>query len=241
MEIQGRSTFLTSSLSFFKLSSVGKAKSWPKNYHLRTKRLVPDPVLRGKPLSEGAKLGGICSDELPMARASAVEITELLRAWGKGDEAALDKLTPLVYAELHRLARHYMGRERPEHLLQTTALVNEAYLRLIGWRKIDWQNRAHFFGLSARLMRNILVDFARKSRRGPVAQVSLDEACLVSPSQGTDLVALDEALKALADIDPRKSKVVELRFFGGLSVDETAEVLSVSAITVMRDWKKAKA
>ncbi len=177
-----------------------------------------------------------------MARVSAVEITDLLRAWGKGDEAALDKLTPLVYAELHRLAKHYMGRERPEHLLQTTALVNEAYLRLIDWGKTDWQSRAHFFGLSARLMRNILVDFARKSRRGgPVAQVSLDEACLVSPPQGTDLVALDEALKALASLDPRKSRVVELRFFGGLSVDETAEVLSVSPITVMRDWKNAKA
>ena len=177
-----------------------------------------------------------------MANASPQEITQLLQAWGKGDEAALEKLTPLVYSELRRLAKHYMGRERPEHLLQTTALVNEAYLRLIDRKKGDWKNRAHFFGLSARLMRNILVDMARKSRRGGAAgQVSLDEACLVSPRRGTNLVALDEALKALSTLDPRKSKVVELRFFGGLSVDETAEVLSVSAITVMRDWKKAKA
>ncbi len=136
-----------------------------------------------------------------MATASAQEITQLLQAWGKDDEAALEKLTPLVYAELHRLAKHYMVRERPEHLLQTTALVNEAYLRLIDWRKADWQNRAHFFGLSAHLMRNILVDVARKSRRGGgVGQVSLDEACLVSPPRGTDLVPLDKALKALSTL-----------------------------------------
>ena len=196
----------------------------------------------GQAVPEGAKLGSNGSEEAPVASASTQEITQLLQAWGKGNDAALEKLTPLIHAELHRLARHYMARERPEHLLQTTALVNEAYLKLIDWRKGDWKNRAHFFGLSARLMRNILVDMARKSRRGGApGQVSLDEVCLVSPRRGTNVVALDEALKALSTLDPRKSKVVELRFFGGLSVDETAEVLSVSAITVMRDWKKAKA
>ena len=196
----------------------------------------------GQPTSEGAKLDRIRFEEVPVSSASGPEITQLLQAWGKGDETALAKLTPLVHAELRRLARHYMGRERPGHLLQTTALVNEAYLRLIDWRKADWQSRAQFFGLSARLMRNILVDLARKTRRGgAVAQVSLDEVCLVSPARGTDLLALDEALKALAGLDPRKSEVVELRFFGGLSVDEAAEVLSVSPITIMRDWKKAKA
>ncbi len=177
-----------------------------------------------------------------MTSPSEPGITQLLQAWGRGDESALAKLTPLVYAELHRLAQHYMRDEQPEHPMQTTALVNEAYLRLIEWRKADWQSRTQFFGLSARLMWNILVDFARKSRRGgALTQVSLDEACLVSPSRGTDLLALDEALKGLARLDPRKGKVVELRFFGGLSVEETAEVLSVSPVTIMRDWRKSKA
>ncbi len=205
-----------------------------------TLRLLPD--LAGQPLVRVLDWGVIIFEEVSVASASEPEITQLLQAWGKGDETALEKLTPLVYAELHRLAKHYMSDERLEHVMQTTALVNEAYVRLIEWKKGDWESRTQFFALSARLMRNILVDFARKSRRGAsVTQVSLDEASLVSSSPGPDLVALDEALKVLAGLDPRKARVVELRFFGGLSVDETAEVLSVSPITVLRDWKKSKA
>ncbi|HZS03722.1 MAG TPA: sigma-70 family RNA polymerase sigma factor [Blastocatellia bacterium] len=172
------------------------------------------------------------------------EVTELLLAWREGDESALEKLTPLVYQELRRLASAYMARERPDHILQTTALVNEAYLRLVDAKQMRWQNRAHFFAVSAQLMRHILVDFARSrghlKRGGGAQQVSLDEALVVAGGQSADLVALDDALKALATIDPRKSQVVELRFFGGLSVEETAEVLQVSPDTVMRDWRLAK-
>jgi RNA polymerase sigma factor (TIGR02999 family) len=179
-----------------------------------------------------------------MPAPSPQEVTQLLLAWGKGDKSALDQLTPLVYEELRRLARRYMGRESPGHTLQTTALVNEAYLRLIDQRNVKWQNRAHFFGVSAQLMRRILVDFARArhnlKRGGKAPQVSLDEALVVSEEREADLVALDDALSALAEIDPRQSQVVELRFFGGLSVDETSEVLRVSPDTVMRDWKVAK-
>jgi len=173
------------------------------------------------------------------------ELTELLVAWSDGNEAALDRLAPLVHAELHRLARHYMRGERGDHLMQTSALINEAYLRLIDWKTVRWQNRAHFFAAAAQIMRRILVDFAR--RRPRVAKdveahhISLEQAMIVNDEKDSDLLALDEALKELARIDARKSQIVELRFFGGLSVDETAVVLKISGITVMREWNKAKA
>jgi RNA polymerase sigma factor (TIGR02999 family) len=173
------------------------------------------------------------------------EITELLLAWNQGDEQALDRLMPLVHRELHRLAHHYMAGERPGHPLQTTALVNEAYVRLIDSSRVRWQNRAHFFAVSAKLMRRILVDVARAraqlKRGGDAVQVSLDDAMDIAREPGADLIALDDALTMLAAFDERKSKVVELRFFGGLSVEETAEVLGISAVTVMRDWGLAKA
>ena len=173
------------------------------------------------------------------------EITQLLVAWGAGDESALEELAPLVHAELRRLAHRYMGGERAGHTLQTTALVNEAYLRLIDWKSVRWQSRAHFFGVSAQLMRRILVDFARargyRKRGGGTPRVALDEAAAVSDERGADLLALDEALRALAELDPRQSKVVELRFFGGLTVEEAAEVLKVSPATVERDWSFARA
>ena len=173
------------------------------------------------------------------------EITQLLVAWGEGDESALADLTPLVYEELHRLAHCYMGGERPGHAMQTTALINEAYVRLIDWKNVRWQNRAHFYGVSAQLMRRILVDFARSrgylKRGGGARAVTLDDAAVVADDQGADLVALDEALSSLAELDARQSRVVELRFFGGLSVEETAEVLKVSPGTVRRDWSLARA
>jgi RNA polymerase sigma factor (TIGR02999 family) len=173
------------------------------------------------------------------------EVTQLLLAWSDGDEAALDRLAPLVHAELHRLASRYMSREREDHLLQTSALINEAYLRLIDWKSIRWQNRAHFFGVAAQLMRRILVDFARQRPRVnkdiEARHISLEEALTVAKEHDLDLLALDEALKSLAKLDERKSQIVELRFFGGLSVEETAEVIKVAPITVMREWNKAKA
>ncbi len=173
------------------------------------------------------------------------EISQLLRAWSQGDEAALESLTPLVYEELHRLAKYYMARERPGHILQTTALVNEAYLRLLKWEEVTWQNRAHFFGVSAHLMRRILVDFARKRTQvegdNKVPVLTLDEALEISEEPGTDLVAMDDALEALAELDPRKGEIVELRFFGGLTVKEVAEVMNLSTATVAREWSKAKA
>lgn len=173
------------------------------------------------------------------------EVTVLLQSWRKGEQSALDKLIPLVYEELRRLAHRYMGRENPGHVLQTTALVDEAYLRMVGAQPADWQNRAHFFAISAQLMRQILVDFARaahsQKRGGNVPQVSLDEALVLTNERESSLVAVDEALKLLAEVDPRKAKVVELRYFGGLSVDEAAEVLKVSPDTVKRDWRLAKA
>jgi len=179
-----------------------------------------------------------------MTRTSPQEVSLLLHAWRGGDKAALDKLMPLVYNELHRLAHHYMVRERAGRTLQTTALVNEAYLRLVDLKRIDWQDRAHFFAIAASFMRRDLVDFARsrgyQKRRGDALKVSLDEALFVSPEQGADLVKLDEALSALAEFDERKAKVVELRFFGGMTEDETAEVLHVSRRTVERDWRLAK-
>jgi RNA polymerase sigma factor (TIGR02999 family) len=170
--------------------------------------------------------------------------TELLLAWGGGDKQAFDLLVPLVHDELRRLARGYMARERPDHTLQASALVNEAYVRLIELKRMQWQNRAHFFAMSARVMRRILVDFARAKRNekrgGGAPQVTLDEALLVTPDKGQDLVALDLALSALEAVHPRKSQVVELRFFGGLSLEETAEALQVSIDTVKRDWRFAK-
>jgi RNA polymerase sigma-70 factor (ECF subfamily) len=171
-------------------------------------------------------------------------VTELLKKWSDGDAAALEELTPMIYAELHRLARSYMRRERDGHTLQTTALVNEAYLRLIDWKAVKWENRAHFFGVSANLMRKILVDFARrrpKSKDGKMQQISLDEAFDIAAKKPADLVALDEALNKLAEWDERKAKIVEMKFFGGLSVEETAEVLKISGVTVMREWSRAKA
>ena len=172
------------------------------------------------------------------------EVSGLLQAWGDGDRGALDKLTPIVYDELHRLARRYMRGERPGHSLQTSALVNEAYMRLVDYKGMQWQNRAHFFAVSAQLMRRILVEHARRhnlKRGGGVQHVSLDETAVVGGDRAANLVALDEAMDALAVLDPRKVRVVEMRFFGGLSVEETAEVLEVSPVTVMRDWSTAKA
>ena len=176
---------------------------------------------------------------------SSQQVTQLLVAWGGGDGAALGELMPLVYEELRRLAHRCMIRERPGHTLQTSALIDEAYLRLVDQRNIRWQDRAHFFGIAARLMRQILVDYARKrryaKRGGDAHQVPLDEAIIVSKERAADVVALDDALKSLAEIDPRQSQIVELRFFGGLSIEETAEVLGVSEGTVRRDWALAKA
>jgi RNA polymerase sigma factor (TIGR02999 family) len=172
-------------------------------------------------------------------------ITQLLQAWRGGDERALEKLTPHVYAELHQAARRCMRKERDGHTLQTTALINELYLRLSDLKQVDWQNRAHFFALCARQMRRILTDEARlrqtEKRGGGAYVVSLDQAPEVASSSHTDVLAVDDALKALALVDERKSQVVELRFFGGLSVEETAEILHVSPDTVARDWRLAKA
>jgi RNA polymerase sigma factor (TIGR02999 family) len=176
---------------------------------------------------------------------SPQEVTRLLQAWRQGEGAALGELLPLVHHELHRIARRYMFGERQGHTLQTTALVNEAYLRLLGSQKVDWQSRAHFFAISAQLMRRILVDSARargyQKRGGGVPKVTLDEMRMGPEGKGRDLVALDDALTALAALDPRKGNVVELRFFGGLSVEETAKVLKVSPDTVLRDWRLSKA
>jgi RNA polymerase sigma factor (TIGR02999 family) len=172
------------------------------------------------------------------------DVSTLLRAWSDGDQSALERLTPVVYDELHRLARRYMKGERSGHSLQTTALVNEAYMRLVDYERMQWQNRAHFFAVSAQLMRRILVEHARRhnlKRGGGVQHVALDEAALVDSDQDADLVALDDAMNGLARIDPRKVQVVEMRFFGGLSVEETAEVLKVSPVTVKRDWRAARA
>lgn len=180
-----------------------------------------------------------------MEAPSSKEITQLLHAWSSGDESALKDLVPLVQAELRRLAKHYMARENPGHVLQTTALVNEAYMRLIDWKNVSWKSRAYFFGASAHLMRNIMVDYARRRPHldggRQARQVSLDEELLVSQDRSGELVNIDDALKTLEGLDSRKSRVVELRFFGGLSVKEAAEVLKVSPITVKREWRKAKA
>jgi RNA polymerase sigma-70 factor (ECF subfamily) len=179
-----------------------------------------------------------------VTRSSIQDASKLLRAWRDGDKKALDELMPRVHQELHRLAHLYMRRERTGHTLQTTALVNEAYVRLIDAREVDWRDRAHFFAVSSNLMRRILVDFARargyQKRGGKVKKVSLDEELVISPEPNADIEKLDDALSGLTDFDPRKAKVVEMRFFGGLSVEETAEVLKVSPDTVKRDWRLAK-
>jgi RNA polymerase sigma factor (TIGR02999 family) len=174
---------------------------------------------------------------------AAGDVSSLLRAWSGGDQSALERLTPMVYDELHRLARRYMQQERPGHSLQATALVNEAYTRLVDYKRMQWQDRAHFFAVSSQLMRRILVDHARRhnlKRGAGVQHVSLDEAAVVSGDEGMDLVALDDAMNALARLDLRKVQVVEMRFFGGLSVEETAEVLKISTVTVKRDWRAAR-
>ncbi len=179
-----------------------------------------------------------------MSSDSPHNITQLLIAWNNGDRSALEQLVPMVHAELYRLARRYMGRERAGHLLQPTALVNEAYMRLIDWKNVEWKNRAHFFGVSAQLMRRILVDFARQRPRfagETAAQVTLDDDLPGGMGKNTDLIALDDALSSLAKMDERKSRIVEFRFFGGLSNEEIAEVLEISTITVIREWNKAKA
>ena len=178
-----------------------------------------------------------------MPSPSHQEVSRLLRAWADGDQDALEQLTPIIYEELRRLARYYMSRERTGHILQTTALVNEAYLRLVDCNRMKWQDRAHFFAVSAQMMRRILVDYARRNnkKRGAGHQhVSIEEASMVTPQPSQDLVALDDALDSLSQFDPRKAKVIELRFFGGLSVEETAEVLKISSITVIRDWNTAR-
>jgi RNA polymerase sigma-70 factor, ECF subfamily len=179
-----------------------------------------------------------------VADAPSHDVTRLLARWKEGDAAALQQLVPIVHEELRRLARRQMAGERPGHTLQPTALVNEAYLRLVNLKQMQWQDRAHFLAMAARLMRRILVDFARsrgyRKRGGGVRQVSLTQALEVAEGQPTDVVALDEALEALAHVDERKSRVVELRFFGGLSLEETAEALNVSRETVKRDWTFAK-
>ena len=174
----------------------------------------------------------------------SADVSALLRAWGDGDRSALEKLTPIVYDELHRLASRYMKRERDGHSLQTTALVHEAYIRLVDYKRMQWHDRAHFFAVSAQLMRRILVERARRhnlKRGGGIRHISLDDAAMVCGGRSADLVALDDAMNALAVIDPRKVQVVEMRFFGGLKVEEIAEVLGVSQVTVMRDWSTAKA
>jgi RNA polymerase sigma factor (TIGR02999 family) len=175
---------------------------------------------------------------------SPQEMTQLLAAWSDGDRSAFDKLAPLVCAELHHLARRYMRRERPNHTLQTTALVNEAYVRLIDQRDVRWQNRAHFFAIAAQMMRRILIDHARKhvsAKGGGTGKLSLEEVAVLSDERAAELVALDEALESLAKIDERKSKIVEMRFFGGLSVEEIAHIIGVSPDTITREWRRAKA
>lgn len=176
---------------------------------------------------------------------SADQVTELLLEWRQGDDAALEKLTPLVYDEIRRIAHRFMQRERSGHTLQTTALVNEAYVRLLGKQQIDWDSRAHFFAVTAQVMRHVLVDHARRRRylkRGGEAQrVPIEDVALMSDKRAGELIALDEALDRLAEMDQRKARVIELRYFGGLSLEETAAILDVSVMTVRRDWRAAKA
>lgn len=181
---------------------------------------------------------------LNMGARRTPDVTELLVSWSGGDRSALDQLAPIVYEELRRQARALMARERPGHTLQTTALVNEAYLRLVDCNRMRWQDRAHFFAVSAQMMRRVLVDYARRQnlkRGGGLKRVSLDEAADIGIDRAAEFVAIDDALNTLAEIDPRKASVVELRFFGGLSVEETADVLKLAPITVIRDWNMARA
>ncbi len=180
-----------------------------------------------------------------MTTASPKEVTQLLVDWSHGDQSALDQLMPLVYDELRRLAHRHMGRERAQHTLQTTALVNEAYLRLVEQKHVHWENRAHFFAIAAQFMRRILIDYARKrgyaKRGGGALHVPLDEAAVLTEERAADLIALDEALNRLAELDPQQCRVVEVRFFGGLTVEETAAVLGLSVDKVKREWSTAKA
>ena len=182
---------------------------------------------------------------MPARPLTSAQVTRLLVAWREGDRSALDQLVPLVEAELRQLARRYLRRERPGHVLQTTALVNEAFIRLINWRDVSWQNRAHFIAMAARVMRHILVDISRRRARGPdgrsVRIVEIAEAEDASQDRSRDLVAIDDALRELAERDPRKAQIVELRFFGGLNLQEIAEVIGVAPITVSREWAKARA
>ena len=183
--------------------------------------------------------------EQPLETGQAVDVTVLLRAWSAGDPHALDQLAPVLHGELKRIARRYMVRERREHTLQPTALVNEAFLRLVNIKGVQWQDRAHFFALSAQMMRRILVSYATAratgKRGGPAQRVSLEDAIIVSPERDSQIVELDEALEKLAQVDQRKARIVEMRFFAGLSVEETAVVLGVSTKTVLRDWSLSKA
>ena len=203
-----------------------------------------DPAIFFDLVEGGVRVKSVLVSRL-MAAPEGHDITRLLLAWSEGDDDALGKLAPLVEAELQRLARHYLRGERPGHTLQPTALVNEAYLRLLDWRKLSWQNRAHFIGIAAKMMRRILVDHARRhrfqKRGGDAVKVSLEAGQLGSLERDPDLVALDEALTRLAEFDLRKSQVVELRFFGGLSVEEAAEFLKISPRTVKREWSLAQA
>ena len=180
-----------------------------------------------------------------MESSSSQDVTQLLTAWGNGDQAARDRLMSVVYDELHRLARRYMQRESPGHTLQTSALVHEAFLRLVDQHNVHWQNRAHFFGIAAQMMRRILVDYARSRRRqkrgAGAVDLTFDEGLIVSDERNAEIVAVHEALEQLSQLDYRKGQIVELRFFGGLSIEETADVLGVSPGTVMRDWTMAKA
>jgi RNA polymerase sigma factor (TIGR02999 family) len=180
-----------------------------------------------------------------MTKPSPEEVSQLLSLWSDGDAGALDQLVPVVYGELRRLAHHYMKHERAGHILQTTALVNEAYMRLADYKRMRWQSRAHFFAVAAQVMRRILVEHARSraflKRGGGAQNVSLDQAAIVSESRSSEVIAVDDALKELEAWDPRKGRIVELRFFGGLSIDETAEVLKISSTTVQREWRAAKA
>jgi RNA polymerase sigma-70 factor, ECF subfamily len=180
-----------------------------------------------------------------MKTASSIEVTQWLVAWGDGDQTALSKLIPLVYQELHKMAARYMRRENPGNSLQTTGLVHEAYLKLVNQKNVQWQNRAHFYGVAAQLMRRILVDHARKHSRlkrgGDAQKFSLDETAIVSGDRSAEFIALDNALTSLAEIDPNKSRIVELKFFGGLDFEEVAEMEKVSSRTIRREWRKAKA
>jgi RNA polymerase sigma factor (TIGR02999 family) len=180
-----------------------------------------------------------------MTTLSHNDVTGLLHEWRQGDKHALDKLMPIVYDELRRIAHRYMQKEHDGHTLQTTALINEAYVRLVGQQKIEWQNRNHFFAVTAQVMRHLLIDHARRHnfarRGGGVEHVALDDATMMSSERAVELIALDEALSEFSQLDPRKSRVVELRYFGGLSLEETAEVLDISLMTVRRDWRAAKA